>query len=119
MKGQLIYEVAIEWERPIEGLDYVRESVGNAGTRQRPVPMDAWPGERVGYAVLSEEAPNVGRPGEFRRRLFWLKDHDRGKLPDGVYADRTPAEAVDPRTVKPKKPGELTDRARGLVTADG
>lgn len=43
--------------------------------------------------------------GFFARRVFWLKDHDRDSDPTGCYATDAPAEAVDPRAVRPMKSG--------------
>jgi hypothetical protein len=63
-----------------------------------------WPmeGRRVGYAVLRPDAPHDPQlPGNFTRRVFFLKDHDRDSDPDGVYSYGAPAEAVDPRTITP------------------
>ena len=106
-------EINIVWDEDISHLDYVREIVVYARTRQRPVP---WHGEgrRVGYTVLSKEAPNFAEPGEsrmFLRRLFFLLEHDRDRDPDGVYSTGAPMEAVDPRTVRPNVKGQLTERA--------
>jgi len=105
------HEIEIVWERDPEAMEYVREKYRYAGTRQRPVPKKGIAGERVGYTVLADDAPNV-YPGQFRRRYFFLKDHDRPQGGD-VYETGTPAEGVDPLTVEPGKPGEKTPRARG------
>jgi hypothetical protein len=113
-KNELADEERIVWEEDISGLDYVREVVCEAGTRQRPVPWHKHEvGRRVGYAVLKSDAKNTGCPGEFYRRLFFLKDHDRDREPNGVYSWTAPFEAVDPRTVRPGCPGELAERAWG------
>jgi len=106
----LEHDARIEWEEPIEGVDYVRESVVTAGTRTRGVPYGGQ-GERVGYAVLKDDAPSR-RPGWFDRRVFFLKEHDRGRGGD-TYETTCPADGVDPRTVEPGKAGEQTDRALG------
>lgn len=106
-------EIEIVWEEDFTKFDYVREIVIDAGTRQKPV---KWGGEgrRVGYAVLSKEAPsNFARM--FKRRMFFLKDYDRDREPEGTYKTGAPCEAVDPRTVAPNKWGELTDLAWGTV----
>lgn len=114
----IAHETEIIWEIPIAEVDYVREAVEYAGTRQRPVPWHG-AGVRVGYAVLADDAPNSGNPGIFIRRVFYLKkrrgrvDGDRYFHPDGTYSSGVPTEAVDPRTVAPGKRGELTPRARG------
>lgn len=108
-------EQSIVWEEDIDDLDYVREFVVEANTRQRPVPWgDNREGRRVGYAVLFADSRNDGRPGTFNRRVFFLKDYDRDSDPEGPYSDYgAPSEAVDPRTVAPGVPGTITDRAWG------
>ncbi|WP_405706344.1 DUF6009 family protein [Streptomyces sp. NBC_00069] len=68
----------------------------------------------VGYALLKGDAPNNSdTPGTFSRRVFWVKEHDRSEQPAGTYSSGAPTEAVDPRTVTPRTPGELTERAWG------
>lgn len=104
----LEHEKEIQWEIPVGEVDYVRETTEYAGTRQRPVPCHRR-GERVGYATLEEDAPNL-RPGTFLRRVFFLKPEDRYYMPDGNYSYGAPSEAVDPRTVEPGKRGEQTER---------
>lgn len=106
-------EECIIWEEDIDALDYVRWNTTYAGTRRRPVP---WRGEgrRVGYAVLTKHAENnTGHRGYFYRRVFFLRDHDRDRQPEGVYATGAPIEAVDPRTVRPGVLGSVTERAWG------
>lgn len=97
---KLSSEQSIIWEEDIDRLDYVREIELPAATRQRPVP---WRGEgrRVGYAVLRPDARNSGSPGTFNRRVFFLKDYDRDTEPAGIYEIGEPAEAIDPRLVRP------------------
>jgi hypothetical protein len=57
----------------------------------------------VGWSNLKPNAPSISR-GTFERRVFWLKDYD-------PYENGgCPAEAVDPLTVLPGKPGKVTDR---------
>jgi hypothetical protein len=63
----------------------------------------------VGYAKGGEEAR--GMAGYFLRRLFWLKLYDRALDLGGPYRTGVPVEAVDPRTVRPKVAGQLTERA--------
>ncbi|MCJ1678319.1 DUF6009 family protein [Streptomyces sp. APSN-46.1] len=109
------HEEEIVWTENVDSFDYVRETlVDGAGTRRRPVSWRGQVGRRVGYAVLKKDAPsNRDAPGMFSRRLFWVKEHDRSEQPDGVYSSGAPTEAVDPRTVAPGVPGELTERAWG------
>jgi hypothetical protein len=57
---------------------------------------------RFGPPRTLEGAPNTGQPGTFKRRVFFLKDHDRDSEPDGVYrSPGEPCEAVDPRLISP------------------
>lgn len=114
----LKHEVEIVWDLSTEEIDYVRATIAYAGTRQRSVPLPV-AGMRVGYAVLSEDAPNNGNPGTFVRRVFFLKRKqgraggDRCFDPGGNYSFGAPMEAVDPRTVAPGERGKMTPRARG------
>ncbi|MFF1340765.1 DUF6009 family protein [Streptomyces sp. NPDC058290] len=107
------HEDEIVWTEDVSSFDYVRETlVDDARTRRRPVSWQV--GRRVGYALLREDAPsNSDAPGTFSRRLFWVKEHDRSEQPAGTYSSGAPSEAVDPRTVAPGTPGELTERAWG------
>lgn len=110
--ADLSHEIAIVWDEPIEKLQYVREVIQHhAGTRQRPVPWNG-SGRRVGYAILDKKATGHLR-GYWARRVFFLNEGDRDTDPDGCYKTGAPCEAVDPATVAPGKPGELTERAWG------
>lgn len=110
---EIEHEDKIVWTEDVSSYDYVRETlVRSARNRRRPISPPA--GRRVGYTVLTEDAPsNPNAPGTFSRRVFWVKDHDRSEQPKGVYGEVAPSEAVDPRTVAPRTPGELTERAWG------
>ncbi len=105
-------ELSIHWDESIENLDYVRESIAYAGTRQRGVPWHG-AGRRVGYAILRSDADNDGHRGYFERRVVWLKDYDRDSDPHGVYETGTPSEGVAPLTVAPGIRGKKTPRASG------
>lgn len=109
-------EERIVWLEDITRLDYVRQAVVYAGTRRRRVRWDV--GRLVGYAVLRPDATGSA-PGTFERRAFWVAAHDRDSEPSGVYRSGAPSEAVDPRTIAPGEPGELTDRAWGCRPASG
>lgn len=107
----LEHEERIVWVRDPREMEYVREKTGTAGTRTQPYPKHrVGAGELVGYAVLTEDAPNVGRPGTFERRYFTLKDHDRPQSGD-TYESGTPAEGVDPLTIFPGVAGKATLRS--------
>jgi hypothetical protein len=62
------------------------------------------------YALLDDEAEPDPDSGLYKRRVFFLLPHDRDTLPNGLYCEGAPGEAVDPRTIEPKKPGAKTPR---------
>ncbi len=94
---------------PSELPRYVREIFVPAESRRDEPPFR---GQLVGYAVLEAGAPGGGGSDVFRRRVFWLKEHD-------PYEDRrAPVEAVDPLTVRPRCLGRLSERIwKGLAPA--
>lgn len=104
---QIREEERIVWLAPPETMPYVRESVAVRGRRRGPFLM---PGLRVvGYADLKRDARSMGNGtirGTFERRFFFLKD-ESDPYPGGLNC---PSEAVDPLTVRPGVPGEVTDR---------
>lgn len=105
-------ETEIIWKRSPETMDYVRQRKVTAGTRSGEIPENRIAGEIVGYAVVAPDAITM-RYGQYRRRIFYLKDHDRFYEGEGVYATGVPAEAVDPLTVAPGVEGVVTPQARG------
>ncbi|WP_051816844.1 DUF6009 family protein [Kitasatospora sp. NRRL B-11411] len=107
-------EDGIVWTEDIDRLDYVRESISvTSAPRRRPVPWDG-PGRRIGYSVLRPDAPgDEVSTGRFRRRVFWVKEHDRSERPGDTYKTEMPSEGVNPRTVAPGVWGEVTERAWG------
>ncbi|MGW2421342.1 DUF6009 family protein [Streptomyces sp. NPDC001709] len=115
-------EVEIVWVEGEEAVmaryDYVRQDLVKTPTR-RGVPRITWDARIVGYANLKTDAepPAVLGSGRWERRVFYVKPQDRSEgEADGErvrYQGSTPTEAVDPRTVKPRVVGTLTDRARG------
>ncbi len=118
--AQLGHESRIVWTGDPADYEYVRVSSRESPRRAGPVEPPA--GECVGYAELAPEAPNIGRPGVFCRRVFWLKDHDRHNDPQGVYEGSHPAEAIDPRTVRTGERGRRTERVSpiyGRVGGEG
>jgi hypothetical protein len=110
-KEFLQYEMDIVWVKEIN-VDYVIQKIAKAGTRQRSVPVKENDSNftRFGYAKLCADAPNTGKPYTFYRRVFYLRDWDRWKTPDGLYASSAPSAAVDPRTVSPGEIGRKTQR---------
>lgn len=106
-------EEAIHWVPGFDpaGVRYVRETVQLWCPRRRG-PM-RWQGFRVvGWSNLAHDAPNSRGSGYFARRVFWLKDYD-APAPGPYGASGAPSEGVDPLTIFPGKPGDLTERAWG------
>lgn len=103
-------ELEIKWIMDISKIDYVREGVVYC-SRRKAKPKCSHPA-LVGYAILKPEAKGIS-PGIFKRRYFWLAEHDRYYYPEGVYKTGAPSEAVDPRTVVPGRAGEVTERVIG------
>lgn len=91
----------IVWLEPIDRLDYVRELF-------RP---------KRGYKRSSDGVRLVGYDTTpcHGRRVFLLFAHDRDSDPGGIYAQKCPCEAVDPRTVVPGKGGQQTPRCTGAT----
>jgi hypothetical protein len=107
-------EASIEWVVDVDEFDYVRQAVVMCRRRTgRP----AWSGGQVvGWSNLAAGAHrSAGR--WFERRVFWLADHDRHAIPDGLYRAGGPCEAVDPRTVDVCVAGLSTPRSRGERTS--
>ena len=105
-------EERIIWLADIAVLDYVRQTIFLTH-RRRGKPAGWRIGRLVGYAELRGDAPNDGAGYVFARRVFYLMAGDRDGEPEGTYRNSAPMEAVDPRTVRPGTPGELTERAWG------
>ncbi|MFD7551475.1 DUF6009 family protein [Streptomyces sp. NPDC059816] len=115
-------EVEIVWVEGegvvMERYDYVRQDLVKT-PKKRGVPRITWDARIVGYANLSSDAEPPSRlgSGRWERRVFYVTPRDRSESEaDGervLFQESTPTEAVDPRTVKPKVVGTLTDRARG------
>ncbi|ELY73234.1 DUF6009 family protein [Natrinema pallidum] len=107
----LEHETKIVWEIDPTEVEYVREHWFQTGTRTRPIPMQRDDYTRCGYAVLEADAPKAHSPHVFNRRGFYLKDSDRHLSDDvDVFQYQSPAEGVDPLTVRPGQRGEKTSR---------
>ncbi len=102
------HEQRIVWECDPSGFEYVRQRLERAGTRVKPVPFNGR-GERVGYSVLTVDAPRL-RKGVWERRVFYVTDWDRSEEPSGPYDWTAPHEAVDPRSLAPGAVGRITSR---------
>lgn len=109
-------ETGIVWVDSADEFDYVRASTMLMVTPTGLPPKTRGVGECVGYAVLCDDTNPTAYSHTtplWERRRFWLKPSDRDG--DGwrtAFETDAPHRAVDPRTVEPGKPGELTERAR-------
>ncbi|UXY25059.1 DUF6009 family protein (plasmid) [Streptomyces cynarae] len=110
-ESDLIHESDVVWLEPLDGLDYVRQALDKTKRRNNRPPY-ARDGRMVGYARLDDSAEPDPDSGLYKRRVFYLLPHDRDSIPDGLYHEGAPGEAVDPRTIAPKKPGTKTDRSQ-------
>src|SRR6266542_6976815 len=89
-------EESIVWLEDVSGLPYVREMFHPVAARPMRPPVATWArgGLRiVGYATI----PRGYKADVYTQRLFVLKSYD----PYDNYPDDMPAEAVDPRKVRP------------------
>ncbi|GHH24768.1 DUF6009 family protein [Streptomyces rubradiris] len=111
-EDEISHETAFVWLEDIDRLDYVRQSLDRLPTRKSR-PAYHRDGRMVGYAVLGPTAKASRASGTFRRRVFWLLPHDRDSQPEGLYATGAPAEAIDPRTLRPCVKGYKTERSEG------
>ncbi|MDH3604515.1 MAG: DUF6009 family protein [Candidatus Tectomicrobia bacterium] len=105
----LAHELEIIWLEDIAEMDYVCQGAYLLRGWSAAPPRVSGERRMVGYATVGREARRVG--GHCLRRVFWLKTYDRALAPDGPYISGVPAEAVEPRTVRPGVLGELTERA--------
>jgi Family of unknown function (DUF6009) len=110
-ESDLTHEENVVWLESPDCLDYVRQALDK--TRRRDTkPAYARDGRMVGYAILDNTAEADPDSGLYKRRVFFLLPHDRDTLPEGLYREGAPGEAVDPRTIGPKKPGAKTPRSQ-------
>lgn len=110
-ESDLIHEEEVVWLEDPEKLDYVRQALDKTKRRNTKPPY-ARDGRMVGYARLGDRAVPDPDSGLYKRRVFFLLPHDRDSLPDGLYREGAPGEAVDPRTIEPRKPGAKTPRSQ-------
>ncbi|MCX3063664.1 DUF6009 family protein [Streptomyces beihaiensis] len=110
-ESDLAHERDLVWLENPAGFDYVRQALDKTKRRGTKPPY-ARAGRMVGYALLDDEARPDPDSGLYRRRVFFLLPHDRDSLPGGLYRQGAPGEAVDPRTVEPRKPGAKTPRSQ-------
>ncbi|MEU5893203.1 DUF6009 family protein [Streptomyces sp. NPDC047461] len=110
-ESDLTHEADVVWLEDPANLDYVRQALDKTKRRNNKPPY-ARDGRMVGYALLDDEAEPDPDSGLYKRRVFFLLPHDRDTLPDGLYREGAPGEAVDPRTIEPRKPGAKTPRSQ-------
>lgn len=116
-EGELAHEAEVVWLENPAALDYVRQALDKTPRKTRK-PRYARDGRMVGYSELDEAAEPDPDSGLYKRRVFFLLPHDRDTDPGGLYHEGAPGEAVDPRTVGPRKVGAKTPRSqRGLVAS--
>ncbi|MEU6631904.1 DUF6009 family protein [Streptomyces parvus] len=109
--GDLAHEAEVVWLENVGDLDYVRQALDKT-TRRRNKPRYARDGRMVGYTELDDTAPSDPDSGLYRRRVFFLLPHDRDNDPDGLYQEGAPGEAIDPRTIRPRRVGQKTWRSQ-------
>ncbi|MFJ7062578.1 DUF6009 family protein [Streptomyces microflavus] len=109
--GDLAHEAEVVWLENVGDLDYVRQALDKT-TRRRNKPRYARDGRMVGYTELADSAPADPDSGLYRRRVFFLLPHDRDNDPDGLYQEGAPGEAIDPRTIRPRRAGQKTWRSQ-------
>ncbi|MGW7673251.1 DUF6009 family protein [Streptomyces sp. NPDC054775] len=110
-EGELSHESEVVWLEDPDDLDYVRQALDKT-SRKRSRPRYARAGRMVGYTELDEGAEPDPDSGLYKRRVFFLLPHDRDADPRGLYRQGAPGEAVDPRTVQPKRVGLKTPRSQ-------
>ncbi|MER7828421.1 MULTISPECIES: DUF6009 family protein [Streptomyces] len=111
-ESDLLHESTVVWLENPDDLDYVRQALDKTA-RRRGKPRYARDGRMVGYSELDEHAEADPDSGLQLRRVFFLLPHDRDTEPDGLYQEGAPGEAVDPRTIEPRRVGEKTPRSQG------
>ncbi|MFE9560042.1 DUF6009 family protein [Streptomyces sp. NPDC006487] len=111
----LFHEDKVVWLESPESLDYVRQALDKT-PRRRGKPRYFRDGRMVGFAELDDRAEADPDTGLQKRRVFYLLPHDRDAQPDGLYQEGAPGEAVDPRTVEPRKVGLKTPRSQHSLT---
>ncbi len=115
-ESDLAHENAVVWLESPDNLDYVRQALDKT-PRRRGKPRYARDGRLVGYTELDDSAEADPDSGLQKRRVFFLLPHDRDTEPEGSYSVGAPGEAVDPRTIAPKKVGDKTPRSQRGTSA--
>ncbi|MCX5355652.1 DUF6009 family protein [Streptomyces mirabilis] len=110
-ESDLLDEEEVVWLEGLDRLDYVRQTLDKTRRRTSRPPYGR-DGRMVGYVLLGTRAIPDPDSGLYRRRIFFLLPHDRDTLPQGLYREGAPGEAIDPRTVAPCRPGMKTVRSQ-------
>ncbi|WP_331735307.1 DUF6009 family protein (plasmid) [Streptomyces sp. NBC_01166] len=110
-ESDLCHENAVVWLESPDELDYVRQALDKT-PRRRGKPRYERDGRMVGYTELDAHAEADPDSGLQLRRVFFLLPHDRDAAPDGPYHEGAPGEAVDPRTIEPRRVGDKTPRSQ-------
>ncbi|WP_331747073.1 DUF6009 family protein (plasmid) [Streptomyces sp. NBC_00853] len=111
-ESDLLHESTVVWLENPDDLDYVRQALDKTA-RRRGKPRYARDGRMVGCSELDEHAEADPDSGLQLRRVFFLLPHDRDTEPEGLYQEGAPGEAVDPRTIQPRRVGQKTPRSQG------
>ena len=110
-ESDLRHESTVVWLENLDNLDYVRQALDKTA-RRRGKPRYERDGRMVGYTELDAHAEADPDSGLQLRRVFFLLPHDRDANPDGPYHEGAPGEAVDPRTIAPKRVGDKPPRSQ-------
>ncbi|MFD0375040.1 DUF6009 family protein [Streptomyces sp. NPDC127112] len=116
--SDLTHEDKVVWLEDPAQLDYVRQALDKT-PRRRGKPRYYRDGRMVGFAELCDSAEADPDSGLQKRRVFYLLPHDRDAEPDGLYRAGAPGEAVDPRTVEPRRVGMKTERSQRGAAGTG
>ncbi|MEU8777153.1 DUF6009 family protein [Streptomyces sp. NPDC048606] len=116
--SDLAHEDKVVWLEDPDELDYVRQALDKT-PRRRGKPRYYRDGRMIGFTELGDTAEADPDSGLQKRRVFYLLPHDRDAEPNGLYREGAPGEAVDPRTIEPRKVGLKTPRSqRGLTASE-
>jgi Family of unknown function (DUF6009) len=97
----LSYEQSIVWLQPLAGLDFVRVAfIRNSKSRRGALSVKG-SSMVLGYAKLTEDAPQDRETGRYTRRIFYLKEED-----SLLNMNQFPQGSIDPRSILPSVAGE-------------
>ncbi|MFC7472425.1 DUF6009 family protein [Actinomadura keratinilytica] len=110
-ESQLVHESTLVWLEDPDNFDYVRQALDKTGSAQASPATpatDAW-----SATPNSTAKPTQARTAASSSAAPSSSSHDRPDDPEGPYEVGAPGEAVDPRTLQPKRVGEKTPRSQG------